>query len=89
MTFVEEEWTTLQALAEAHPTLRDLRSVAPAGSARFISFTYGKSDNWPTLALLKEYLQSCEATPTNRWHPELDGEAAITGWLHSQELLRS
>ena len=89
MTFMEEERTTLSSLAETHPTLGDLRLGAPPGAARFISFTYGKSEHWPTLALLKDYLQSCEEAPTSSWHPDLDGEGAIAAWLRGQEPLRS
>ena len=42
MTFVEEERMTLQAMAEAHPTLRELRLGSPPGAARFLSFTRSK-----------------------------------------------
>ena len=89
MTFIEEERTTLRALAEAHPTLGELRLNSPSGSSRFLCFSRGKSENWPTLALLEDYLQSCEVTPNTSWHPDSDGEGAIAAWLRGQEPLRS
>ena len=88
MTFIEEERVALQAIADVHPTLRELRLGSPPGAARFLSFTRSKSENWPTQALLNDYLQSCEDAPTT-WHPDLDGESAITVWLRSQEPLQS
>ncbi len=88
MTFVEEERMTLQAMAEAHPTLRELRLGSPPGAARFLSFTRSKSENWPTQALVNDFLQSCETAPTISWHPDLDRESTITAWQRSQEPLQ-
>jgi hypothetical protein len=59
MQRLQDELTALRALAECHPSLRELRQAKPSGSEGFLSFAQNKSENWPTLALVPEYGKTC------------------------------
>ena len=54
----EDEGSILRDLAEAYPTLKDLRLAAPLAASRFLSHTKNQSENWPTAALIDGYLDA-------------------------------
>lgn len=54
----EDEGSVLRALAESHPTLKELRAASPPAAAMFLSHTRNQSERWPVAALIDGYLDA-------------------------------
>jgi hypothetical protein len=54
----EDDSAVLRDLAEAFPTLKELRLANPAGAEKFLLCTKNQSESWPTAALVDGYLDA-------------------------------
>jgi hypothetical protein len=55
---VEDEGAALRTLAEAFPTLKDLRAANPDNAKKFLAHTKNQPEKWPIEGLIEGYLDS-------------------------------